>query len=57
MYYEEKVINNILCFRNTPTGEFKQLSQEQLTVLLLDMRNTFENHLQSISLPLKINDE
>lgn len=31
MYYEEKVINGILCWRGLPDGEFRPLSIEEIT--------------------------
>jgi len=40
MFYEEKVINGVLCSRGTPTGEWTPKTPEQLTQLLLDARRT-----------------
>ena len=31
MYYEEKVIDGILCWRNSPNGEWNQFTLEALT--------------------------
>lgn len=31
MYYEEKIINNILCYRTAPDGEWHEVSKEKLT--------------------------
>ena len=38
MYYEEKVINNILHFRGTPNGDWQPCTLEILTDLLLKTR-------------------
>ena len=35
MYYEEKVIDGVLCCRGAPDGEFTPLSAEELTDKLL----------------------
>lgn len=31
MYYEEQIINGILCWRNSPDGKFLECSKEELT--------------------------
>ena len=31
MYYDEEIINGVLCYRHTPNGEFKQFTAEELT--------------------------
>ena len=31
MYYEEKIINGILCYRCYPDGEWRELSKKDLT--------------------------
>ena len=41
MYFEEKVIDSVLCMRNTPNGQFIKLSQERLTLMLLDERKHY----------------
>lgn len=38
MYYEEQVINGVLCWRSTPSGEWVQKTPEQLTAMLLEAR-------------------
>ena len=46
MYYEERIIGGVLCYRTTPNGRFKQMSAEMLTVrvqelmLLLNIKKT-----------------
>jgi len=35
MYYEEKVINGILCYRFSPDAEWKEFTAEKLTMRLL----------------------
>lgn len=41
MYFEEKVIDGVLCMRNTPNGQFIKLSQERLTKMLSDERKHY----------------
>lgn len=38
MYYEDQVIDGVLCYRFTPNGEWVQMSAEQLTWMLLELR-------------------
>jgi hypothetical protein len=38
MYYDEKVIDGILHLRSIPNGEWEPMSQEQLTALVLTLR-------------------
>ncbi len=38
MYYEEKVIDGILCWRGTPDGEWKQKTQPQLSEMVESLR-------------------
>jgi hypothetical protein len=40
MYYEEKVIDGVLCYRTTPDGEWYQLSAQALTERLMNARNS-----------------
>lgn len=35
MYYEEKIINGVLCHRSTPDGEWVQFTSEQLSAMLI----------------------
>ena len=35
MYYEEKIINNVLCRRSTPNGEWILFTVKELTSLLI----------------------
>lgn len=41
MYYEEQVINGVLCWRGTPDGEFKSMSANEITqrYVKLDVEN------------------
>lgn len=36
MYYEEKVINGVLCYRGTPDGEWTEFSKQTLTKRLME---------------------
>ena len=38
MYYEEKLICGILHWRGTPDGEWKPMSKEQLTAIVMELR-------------------
>lgn len=38
MYYEEKVIAGVLCWRGTPAGEWTAKTAQQLTVMLIEAR-------------------
>ena len=35
MYYEEKIIDFVLCWRNNPKGEWTEFSKEELTQKLV----------------------
>lgn len=39
MYYEEKVINGVLCFRGLPTEPFREMSKEQLTNRIITLKS------------------
>ncbi len=43
MYYEEKVINGILCHRSTPDGEWQQFTIEALTTALIATRSALKS--------------
>jgi len=43
MYYEEQVINGVLCHRSTPTGEWIQFTLEELTSKFVEMKNKYFN--------------
>ena len=36
MYYEEKIIDGILCWRNTPTGYWLKCSDRKITEKLIE---------------------
>ena len=36
MYYEEKIIGGVLCWRGTPDGQWIQTTAEQLTAMLTE---------------------
>lgn len=38
MFYEEAVIDGVLCWRGTPNGEWIAKTQQQLTQMLLEAR-------------------
>lgn len=38
MYYEEKIINGVLCFRNIPKGEWIKFSDIELTNEILRLK-------------------
>lgn len=45
MFYQEKVINDILCVRYTPNGNWHQLTLEQLTKRVIDAEFKLNNAL------------
>ena len=44
MYYEEKVVNGILCYRTTPSGEWIPFTQQALTIALTSCRGQNEKN-------------
>ena len=36
MYYEEKIIDGVLCYRYTPKGEFRPMSAERIVKRIKD---------------------
>ncbi len=53
MYYEEKIINGVLCHRSSPKGTFKPFTDEQLTEKIVkleqevrSLENQLEDHIQ-----------
>jgi hypothetical protein len=44
MYYEEKVINDVLCWRHNSQGEFVALTPKQLTTKILRLREDMKTH-------------
>lgn len=38
MYYEEKMINGVLMFRTTPSGDWQQCSIEKLSASIVELR-------------------
>lgn len=39
MYYKEEVIDGVLCFKNTPKGEWIPLDAEQLTRKIVKLQH------------------
>lgn len=37
MFYEEKIINGVLCWRSTPDGKFTPFTMEQLSNRVKDL--------------------
>lgn len=42
MYYEEKLIDGVLHWRCTPDGEWRPMSPEKLTELVIGLRKSLE---------------
>jgi hypothetical protein len=40
MYYREEIINGVLCFKTTPSGEWIQIDAARLTARLVKEQNT-----------------
>ena len=38
MFYEEQIINGVLCFRNTPNGEWNEFTIQQLSDKCVDLK-------------------
>jgi len=38
MYYEEQIINGVLCFRNTPNGEWSEFTIQQLSEKCVELK-------------------
>jgi len=56
MYYEEKVIDGVLCWRNKPGGQWTPFANAQLTARLLNMEDRIsdlENKVEQICPTIK----
>ena len=42
MYYEEKIINGILCYRSSPYGDWFELPKQTLTERLMKYKKALE---------------
>ena len=40
MYYKEEVVDGVLCWKNSPDGEWKQFSSKELTKQLIDLKRS-----------------
>lgn len=38
MYYKEQIVNGILCYKNTPDGEWIEKTKEQLTKKITQLK-------------------
>ena len=43
MYYEEKIINDILCYRLTPNGKWIEYSLESLSKKYMEIKHELNN--------------
>ena len=58
MYYEEKIINGVFCFRNSPKGTFSQMSPRQLTDKFLNFKSESDESKRSlVNSQIKIMEE
>jgi len=48
MFYEEQVVDGVLCFRNTPDGEWEPLSASDLTAELMGARQLIKGLRQQL---------
>lgn len=53
MYYEEKVIDGVLCWRGRPDGEWTQYTPEELTTALISERAIADSISESFTRHLK----
>lgn len=44
MYYEEKVIDGILCHRNDPEGGWVQFTSEELTNQIVELQDVLQDY-------------
>ena len=42
MYYKESVINGVLSYKNTPNGEWRPLSPEAMTYMIINLKAELE---------------
>lgn len=43
MYYDEQVINGILCHRSTPKGEWIEFTAKELTEKIIELKDKFRD--------------
>lgn len=46
MYYEEMIIDGVLCWRSTPDGEWSKKTPQQLTAMLTQARQQWHGQPQ-----------
>lgn len=49
MYYEEKIINGILCYRNSPNDEFRELSKTKITLKYMDRKQKVNDLIELLT--------
>ena len=49
MYYEEKIINGVLCYRTTPNGEWEQFTLEALSAAYISLLALAKSNGERIS--------
>lgn len=47
MFYEEKIINGVLCFRTMPNTPFVEFSKERLTIRIGELEQKLKLHKES----------
>ena len=47
MYYEEKIVNGVLCFRTTPNTPFVEFSKEKLTSKIAELEQKLSLHKEA----------
>lgn len=47
MYYEEKIVNGVLCFRTTPHTPFVEFSKEKLTAKIGKLEQKLNLHKEA----------
>ena len=50
MYYDEQVINGVLCHRGTPNGEWIPCTAEQLTLTLQEVKAAEQQRALDVAL-------
>lgn len=53
MYYDEQVVNGVLCYRLSPKGDWYPLSVQELTKRVIELTMTLKDH-QRVQYPSNI---
>ena len=54
MYYEERVINGVLCYRTSPDGAWRQFSQKELTATVVKLTELLDEQSTELANVLEV---